>query len=113
MLCNLALYSQCWEVVVYQEIICILALRQKYETCNYVRERQNLLRRKTKAIKISGYVSIKPCVAEHFALNFIENRQLLMTQVKNLPSESSVMYCQSAEIMNGKHFSIPPKTFLV
>lgn len=59
MLCSLALYSQCWEVVVYQEMICILALGQKYGTCNYVRERHSLLTRKTKAIKVSGCVLIK------------------------------------------------------
>lgn len=59
MLCSFALYSQCWEVVVYQEMICILAVGQKYGTCNYVRERQNLLTRKPKAIKVSGCVLIK------------------------------------------------------
>lgn len=59
MLCSLALYSQCWEVVVYQEMIYILALGQKYGTCNYVRERHSLLTRKTKAIKVSGCVLIK------------------------------------------------------
>lgn len=59
MLCSLALYSQCWEVVVYQEMIYILALGQKYGTRNYVRERQHRLTRKTKAIKVSGCVLIK------------------------------------------------------
>lgn len=58
MLCSLAFYIQCWEVVVYQEMIYILALGQKYGTCNYVRERQNLLTRKTKAVK----VSVRMCV---------------------------------------------------
>ena len=59
MLCSLALHSQCWEVVVYQEMIYILALGQKYGTCNYVGERQNLLTRKTKAVKVPGCVLIK------------------------------------------------------
>lgn len=62
MRCSLAFYSQCWEVVVYQEMIYILALGQKYGTCNYVRERQTLLTRKTKAVKKSqsGCVLIQP-----------------------------------------------------
>lgn len=68
MLCSFALYSQCWEVVVYQEMICILALGQKYGTCNYARERQNLLTRKTKAIKVSGCVLIKLLCAWAFCL---------------------------------------------
>lgn len=68
MLCSFALYSQCWEVVVYQEMICILAWGQKYGTCNYVRERQNLLTRKTKAIKVSGCVLIKLSCSWAFCL---------------------------------------------
>lgn len=107
MLCSLALYSQCWEVVVYQEMICILALGWKYGTCNYVRERQNLTR-KTKAIKVSECVSIKLLCGWAFCLKLC--REL---SGKNLSSESSMLYCQSAEVLGHKHFPTPSKTFLV
>lgn len=60
MLCSLAFYSQYWEVVVYQEMIYIFALGQKYGTCNYVRKRQSLPTGKTDTIK----VSVRMCVDE-------------------------------------------------
>lgn len=106
MLCSFALYSQCWEVVVYQEMICILALGQKYGTCNYVRERQNLLTRKTKAIKVSGCVLIKLLCGWAFCLKL--HREFSgKIKTKTHTSESSAHFCQSAEVVDDKHVPTP------